>query len=99
MSAAAYNNRRVAYGEIGQPERALADFAEAVRLVADPTDAPGATQAFREDVLAAFQPLRHDAGQVPAADRGRIMAFRGRSFSQQPRLLSGVSGGTGGLVR
>jgi hypothetical protein len=36
-NAAAYNNRGVAHWEIGQTERALADFAEAARLApADP---------------------------------------------------------------
>ena len=39
-NAAAYNNRGVAYSEIGQPERALADFAEAARLApSDPMPA------------------------------------------------------------
>lgn len=37
-SAAAYNNRAVALSEIGQIDRALADFAEAIRL------APGEVQ-------------------------------------------------------
>src|SRR5438067_10568468 len=55
-NAAAYNNRGVAYSEIGQPERALADFAEAARLApSDPL--PAKSRGI----------LLHAPGDLPAA--------------------------------
>jgi Flp pilus assembly protein TadD len=56
-NAVAYNNRAVAYWEIGQTDRALADFAEAIRLAPDeaqPAKGRGMLRQRRGDLVGAL---------------------------------------------